>query len=414
MEKYVHDDIRRRDGLNRSSGVEGPLAGVRVLDLTSVMMGPMATQILGDLGADVINIEAAGGDVVRFLGKPTHPHLCGTALNVLRNKRNVALNLRHHDARSALLAIAATCDLFITNLRAGSRERLRLTYDDLRAVRPDIVYCHAQGWASDSALGEAPAYDDVIQASSGLADLYVRRGGTPAIVPMAVGDEVSALTIVYAVLAALYHRLRTGEGQRIEVPMRDATAAFVLAMHGHDAIPQPPLGPPGYPRVISGQRAPLPTTDGYLQIVLYTKNDWAEMLTEAGLPDAANDARIQTPQTRNDNYVELYTILADTLATRSTAEWIDWCKQRGVGCSPLATLEQLLDDMPIDVHPQAGPYRQIPSPVRFSRTPAGVRRQAPVIGEHNDEVLREVGYSQEQIAELRCAGALVNELSEAK
>ncbi len=387
----------------------GPLDGIRVVDLTSVMMGPMATQIFGDLGADVISIEAAGGDVIRFLGTPVHPHLCGTSLNVLRNKLNVALDLKRDEGRAALLRIVETADVFVTNLRPSSRARLGLTYEDLRAVRPDIVYCHAQGWPTDSPMAEAPAYDDVIQAASGLVDLYVRRGGRPASVPMAVGDEVSGLTIAYAVLAALFHRLRTGEGQSVEVPMRDAMAAFVLAMHGFDAVPQPPVGPAGYPRVLNTQRAPFATADGYLQIVLYTKADWAAMLHEAGRPDADTDPRILTPQARNENYDELYRLLTEVVRTRSTAEWVAWCTARGIACAPVASLEDLLSEMPVVDHPIAGSYRHIPLPARFSRTPAVLRRPAPTIGQHNAEVLASVGYTDDEIAEFAASGALLDE-----
>jgi crotonobetainyl-CoA:carnitine CoA-transferase CaiB-like acyl-CoA transferase len=390
-----------------SGASSGPLAGVRVLDLTSVIMGPLATQIMGDLGADVICIEAAGGDAVRFLGAPTHPQLCGTALNVLRNKRNVSLNLKNPEGLEAFMRIAATCDVVITNLRPRPRERLGITYETIRKIRPNIIFCHAQGWSRASGRADDAAYDDVIQAGGGMADLYVKQGGTPAIAPVAVGDQVSSLTIIYSVLAALYHREKTGEGQNIEVPMVDTMTAFVLAMHGHDAIPQPPLGTPGYQRVLDKLRRPWPTKDGYLQVVLYTKENWADMLAVGGKADTLDDSRLATPQSRNKYYPELYKEMGQMLTTKTTAEWITWCKQRGIGCSKVESLEKLIDDLPIVQHPLAGPYRQTPIPVNFSATPGAFRRPAPLPGEHNVELLMEVGYSRQQITELETSGGVI-------
>lgn len=384
----------------------GPLAGLRVLDLTSVIMGPFATQIFGDLGAEVICVEAAGGDAVRTLGAARHPQLCGTALNVLRNKRNIALNLKNPAGLAALMRIVTTCDVLVTNLRPDRRARLGIAYQDIITVRPDIIYCHAQGWSQASGRAEAPAYDDVIQAAGGMADLLVRQNGHPAVSPLCVGDQVASLTMVYSILAALHHRDRTGAGQCIEVPMVDTLAAFVLVMHGHDAVLQPPLGAPGYQRVISASRRPNPTKDGNLQIVLYTRKNWVELFTSAGRTDAADDPRLVTPQSRNEHYAELYGEMADALLLKTNAEWIDWCAAHGIACAPVTSLDALLDEMPTAEHPSAGAYRQIPIPVKFSGTPCAIRRPAPLIDEHCDEILAEAGYTTDEVAELKNAGAL--------
>jgi crotonobetainyl-CoA:carnitine CoA-transferase CaiB-like acyl-CoA transferase len=242
----------------------GALADVRVLDLTSVVMGPMATQILGDLGADVISVEDIGGDTNRFMGPGPHPQLSGVSLNLLRNKRNISLDLKHPDGREACLRLAERADIVITNLRPGPLGRLRLAYDDVRARNPRVIYCQAQGWPTDGQHGNRPAYDDVIQSAAGMADTYLQRDGVPAIVPSIVADKVSGLTIVYAVLAALHHRDRTGEGQRVEVPMVEAMQAFMLAEHGSAAIPEPPIGGAGYTRVLSPNRRPQRTADGWI------------------------------------------------------------------------------------------------------------------------------------------------------
>lgn len=393
----------------------GPLAGVRVLDLSSVIMGPWATQIMADLGADVICIEAAGGDAVRFIGRGHHPLLSGISLNVLRNKRNVALDLKNPAGREAFLKIASTCDVMVTNLRPGPRQRLGLSYDDVRKVRPDIVYCHAQGWAIDSDRGDDAAYDDVIQAASGMAALCEMQSGVPLNAPIAVADQVGSLTILYAVLAALYHRERTGEGQCVEIPMVDAMSSFVLVMHGKDAVSQPPLGPAGYARMANPIRAPLPTKDGYLQIVLYSKQNWVDFFTDAGIPNANDDPRLENLAVRNEYYAELYAEMAKILKTRTNEEWVAWCKAHGVGYSPVVYLQELMDQLPVAEHSAAGLYKQMPIPTKFSATPGSVRREAPLPGAHNLEVLAEVGYSQSEISALQAAGGLVGgRQSEAK
>ena len=237
----------------------GPLDGVRVLDLSSVVMGPLATQILGDLGADVITVEDPRGTLSRVMTAGPVPTLSGLALNLLRNKRNVVLDLKDPEGRREALAIAATVDIVVTNLRPGTLARLGMTYEDVRAVCEDVVYCQAQGYPSDSPAADAPAYDDVIQAGSGIPDTFRRMGGVPVLVPTLVADKVSGLTIAYAVLAALFERERTGRGQRIEVPMIDVMTAFTLVEHAGPATTVPPLGPPGYARILNrsaGRNAP--------------------------------------------------------------------------------------------------------------------------------------------------------------
>lgn len=395
-----------REGAPTCSG--GPLDGVRILDVTSVMMGPLATQILGDLGAEVICVEAVGGDPCRNFGKLAHPHLSGTALNLLRNKRNITLNLKNAAGWNAFLQLARTCDVVITNLRPDPRRRLGFTYENLRQVRPDIIFCHAQGWSLASGRADDAAYDDIAQASGGLADLHAKQGGEPASSPLPSGDQVAGLTIVYAVLAALYHRQRTGEGQSIDIPMVDTLAAFVLAMHGHDGIPQPPLGPPGYARVINKLRRPNATKDGYLQIVLYSRQAWIDLLSVDGRTGAENDQRLITPQSRAEFFTEMYGEMAEIMKTKTTAEWVAWCKERSIACAPLVTLEELVESLPDAHHPEAGAYKEIPLPVNFSLTPGSVRRPAPLIGEHNHELLVEAGLSDDQIVDLINSGGLLS------
>ena len=369
----------------------GPLHGVRVLDLSSVVMGPLATQILGDLGADVITVEDPKGTLSRVMTPGPVPQLSGIALNLLRNKRNVVLDLKDPADRERVLDIAATCDVLITNLRPGTLARLRLTYEDVAEVRPDIVFCQAQGYPSDSPAADAPAYDDVIQAGSGIPDTFRRQGGEPVLVPTLVADKVSGLTITYAVLAALLHRERTGEGQRVEVPMIDVLTAFTLVEHAGAATAVPPQGPPGYPRILNPERKPQRTSDGWINVLAYTRENYEDLFREGGRPELVEDERIQSARSRIAHADSLYSDVAAVLTGRTTAEWLAFCAESNIPASAVPTLEELVDALPEDEHPLAGTYKVIPQPVRFSAFDGPtVHRPAALSGQHTDEVLAEV------------------------
>jgi crotonobetainyl-CoA:carnitine CoA-transferase CaiB-like acyl-CoA transferase len=384
----------------------GPLAGVRVLDLTSVVMGPYATQILGDLGADVISVEDPKGDTNRIMGSGPEPGLTGVALNLLRNKRNVCLDLKHPAGREAFLRIVATCDVLVTNLRPAPLARLGLGYDTIRRVRPDIVMCQAHGWPSDGPNANAPAYDDVIQGVTGVADTFARQSGRPALAPTLIADKVSGLTIVYAVLAALFHRERTGEGQFVEVPMVDAISSFTLVEHGAAAIPEPSLGPAGYPRILIPERRPYPTADGWITVLPYSTKDYNALFVEGGRHDLVDDPRILTATARMQHASDLYAVVEQILPLRTTEYWVDFCARHDIPAGPLRSLDELVGELPLEEHPHVGSYHHIPSPVRFDRSPTSVRRHAPRLGEHSVEVLREVGYDAAHVAAMIDAGAV--------
>lgn len=380
----------------------GPLNGVRVLDLSSVVMGPYATQQLGDLGAEVIVIEDRSGDTNRFMSLGPVPGLSGTAMNLMRNKRSVRLDLKHDDGRAALLAIAATCDVMITNLRPGPLGRLGLTYDDVRAVRSDIVFCQAQGFASDSDRAEAPAYDDIIQSAAGIPDLFVRQGHEPSLMPTLIADKVCGMAIESAVLAALYHRATTGEGQQVEVPMVDVMTSFVLVEHGGGGISEPPSNTPGHLRILTPWRKPQPTADGFVHILPYHAAHYRRIFEAGGRPDLAEeDARFANRPARFANSDSLYQSVAGLTPTRTTADWLAICDADGIPATAVATLDDLLEALPLVEHPVAGAMREIPHPVRYSATPATVRRPAPLCGENTVEVLAEVGYDIAAIERLQ-------------
>lgn len=384
----------------------GPLAGIRVVDLTSVLMGPLATRTLGDLGAEVISIEGATGDINRAMGPGPHDEFSGVSLNLLRNKRSVALDLKADAGRAAFLAIAATCDVMVTNLRPGPLQRLGLDYPNVRAVRGDIVFCSAHGYPSTSPQANAPAYDDIIQSASGFGDLFSLMGVEPTLLPTLVADKVCGMAIVNAVLAALFHRATTGEGQRVEIPMLDVMKAFVLAEHGSGAIPEPPAAKAGYPRILTTARKPQPTADGYINILPYSDAHYDALFAAGGREDLLADPRYSTRRDRTLNSDSLYRDVAAMLPQRTTAEWLAFCDENQIPATEAATLEDLVAELPLAEHPVVGTYRQIPPPEQFSLTPPSIRRPAPLVGEQGREVLAEVGLDNSTIDALLADGVL--------
>lgn len=389
-----------------SPAAPGPLAGVRVLDLTSVVMGPLGTQVLGDLGADVVSVEDREGNTNRAMGPGPVPGLSGVSLNLLRNKRSVGLDLKHPDGQAAFLRLAAEADVVVTNLRPGPLGRLGLAYHDVRAVRPDIVFCQAHGYPSDSPAANAPAYDDIIQSASGIGELFARQGFQPSLLPTLVADKVAGLTIASSVMAALYHRAVTGEGQHVEVPMIDVMRAFVLVEHGAGAIAEPPVDQAGYRRILTAERRPQATADGWINVLPYTDDHYHALFTAGSRPDLIDDPRIATREARIANSDSLYREVAAILAQRSTGEWLAFCTEHGIPATEAASLDDVVAGLPLAEHPVAGPYRVIPHPVRYSATPASVRRPAPTMGQDGRQVLAAAGYSEAELDALEAAGVL--------
>ena len=384
----------------------GPLSGVRVLDVTSVLMGPYATQVLGDLGADVITVEPAGGDPNRAMGAGPHPQLSGVALNLLRNKRNISIDFKNPAGRDALLALAATCDVFVTNLRPSTLGRAGLAYADVSARRADIVYCQAHGYRSDGPRADDPAYDDVLQAETGLADAMNRATGRPLLAATVIVDKVCGLVVANSVTAALYRRAVTGRGEHVEVPMADVATAFNLVEHGAAAIARPALGPAGYERVLVPGRRPWPTRDGWMMVLPYTRRQFDAVFEATGRHDLVGDDRYSTGRKRVLNANFLYEQVGAMLAGRTTDEWLAVFRAIDVPAAAVGHLQDLVEGLPEAQHPHAGAYKVIPPAVRFAASPQSVRRPAPLIGEHTEEVLAEAGYDGQAVAELRASGAL--------
>ncbi len=387
----------------------GPLSGIRILDLTSVVNGAYATQILADQGADVIKLEdpgsgrGAGGDIMRWAGHVPEgcPRDLGPIfLTINRNKRSVVLDLKTPAAQRALKKIVKSCDVFAASVRYDGLKRLGLAYEDIKAIKPDIVYVHAAGYGSDGPYAGEPAYDDLIQSASGLADVLPRTDGndTPRILPTLVADKVSGLFMAQAVTAALLHKARTGEGQFVEVPMLECVTSFLLVEHLYDHTFEPPLGQWGYPRVVNPNRKPFKTADGYIGLLPYTDKQWDQFFEVAGWSDSlAKDPRFADYAARAKHTHDLYGLVETVTGTKTTGEWLALLKPLSIPVVRTNRLDDLESDPHLAAvgffetyeHPDAGGYKQIRPPVKFSASPSNIRRHPPRLGQHTEEVLAE-------------------------
>ncbi len=394
----------------------GPLAGVRILDLTAVLLGPYATQILGDLGADVIKVENPSGDILRWGGPGRSKDMGPIYLNANRNKRSLSLDLKQEDAKAALCRLIETADVFIHNIRLKAIEKLGFGYDAVKAIKPDIVYVHAVGFGSDGEYAGRQAYDDLVQAASGTGSFQSLVDGNPdpRYLPALVADKTTGLHAVYATLAALFHKERTGEGQFVEVPMLESFTSFMMIEHLYGHTFRPPTGHMGYKRVMNRHRKPYKTKDGYLGIVPYDDRQWNEFFKIGGREDINENPKFSTYKARTENIEELYGLIGDVAATKTTDEWLELLDAARIPAMRANSLDTIEDDPHLKsvgffephTHPTEGDYVIMKPPIGFEKTPSELRHHAPHLGADNEEVLKEAGFSDEEVASLAKSGAL--------
>ena len=391
----------------------GPLEGFRIIDMTGVLMGPFATTIMGDLGADVIKIEAPEGDTTRRIGPSRNPGMSATFIQLNRSKRSVVLDLKQPAGRDALLRLVETADVLVFNLRPHTMAKLGLTYGTVSKANNRIVYCGVYGFGHRGRYAAKPAYDDLIQGAVALPSLHAAMGGEPRYLPITIADRSAGLTAIYTILAALLARERSGKGQSIEVPMFETMAQYVLSDHLYGRTFEPPIGGVGYPRLLTPNRRPYPTKDGYVCALIYNDKQWRAFLDLIGRPELLATEEFRSMGARTQHIDKVYGFVAEIIAENTSAYWLKILGEADIPVMPLHTLESLIDDPHLaDVglieeydHPSEGRLLGVANPTLWSDTPPVPFRHAPQLGEHSREVLGEAGYSQHEVDELLATSA---------
>lgn len=402
---------------NEHSGPRGPLSGVKILDMTSVVLGPFATQILAALGADVIKLESPEGDTMRHVGPMNHRGMGHIYLHANQGKRSVVLDLKQPAGREAALKLAERSDVLISNVRPKAMARLGLDYESVRARNPRLIHVSCCGFGQDGPYAAKPAYDDLIQGAAGMPWLMSEYGAeAPCYAPITLADRVTGLHAVYAVTTALYERERSGVGQAVVVPMFEAMVQFVLGDHLGGLSFQPPNGDPGYARLLTSNRRPYATKDGHLCVLIYNDKHWKSFFEAIGQSERFNNDKRFSSQTNRAKHIdEVYGWVADLMRTRTTAEWQALLERADIPNMPMNSPHDLLVDPHLSAvgfirqveHPTEGPILTPGNPTAWSRSACADVSPAPQLGEHSASVLKELGYSDADIAALASSGATV-------
>jgi len=392
----------------------GPLDGVRILDLTTVVMGPYATQILADFGADVIKVEAPEGDVMRHVWPFRNPGMGHSFLNANRNKRSLALDLKRPEARAALLALAKNADVLVYNIRPQAMARLELSYEALREANARIIYVGCFGYSQRGPYAAKAAYDDLIQGAAGIPWLFQKQGAEmPRYAPVLVADRSVGQQVASAVSAALYHREKTGKGQRVDVPMFEHLLQVVLGEHLAGLTFEPQVGEPGYARLLVKDRRPYRTKDGYVCALIYNDKQWKAFLGLIGKSETLADPRFATPEARSRNFDGAYALVAGEMEKRTTAEWLAALEAADIPVQRMNGLAEIVADPHLAAigyfreveHPSEGRIRSMAVPSEWSESEPEYRRHAPRLGEHTRELLAQAGLTQEAIEAMLAGGA---------
>jgi len=393
----------------------GALDGVRVVDLTSVVLGPLATQILGDYGADVIKVEGLEGDHSRARGVTMHRGMASIYLAINRNKRSISVDLKTPEGREVLEKLIAGADVVVHNMRVRAIEKLGFGYERVKALNPRVVYCAATGFDQDGPDRDKPAFDDIIQAACGLVGLNEIGLGRVGYAPTLVADKTAGMAVVNAVLAALLHRERSGVGQYVEVPMFETLVSFMLTEHLAGGTFVGSDRPAGYQRLLTGGRKPAPTRDGEIAILPYTGRHWDAFFTGAGRPELVAQFDVHDRQARSDNIPAMYRAMAEITASRTTDECMRLCETLDIPATIIYTIDGLLEHPQLKQvglfetaeHSCEGTVRYVRPPTKFSASPASVRSLAPVLGQHTAQLLQELGYDEGAIDTMRKRGIVI-------
>ena len=386
----------------------GPLAGVRVIDITTVVLGPFCSQTLGDMGADVIKVETVQGDSTRLIGPSRTPGMGSYFANLNRNKRSLALDLKKPAARAAILRLVETADVFVHNMRIGAAQRLGLDYASLAARNPKLIYACASGFRKGSSMQEFPAYDDLIQGVSGTASLNAGPDGAPRYFPTVMVDKLTGAQLASMIGMALFHRERTGAGQEIHLPMMETILSFMLVEHLWNGTLGEPEKGVGYPRMLTPHRRPYKTKDGYISVIAHSNAQWGKLFEAMGVPELIDDERFNSVPARSKNIDAVYATLTEGMTRRTTDAWLAELRPADIPCGKVNSLDELFADPYLTetgyfeayAHPVEGDVVIPAIPARFSESPPNVHRPWPTLGQHSREILAEAGYSEAEIGEI--------------
>ena len=396
----------------QSSLKSGPLAGVRVLEIASMIFGPVAGQYLGDLGAEVVKLEPPEGDLTRSIGPRRSPKMGAFFLSSNRSKRSIVVDLKSADGREVLSRLLMQTDVLLHSLRKPAAIKLGIDYPSVSKAHPNMVYCHVKGYSDHGLLGGLPSYDDIGQAASGLADLQSVIAGQPRFVPTILADKLGAVHAAMGMVAAILHQQRTGQGQQVDVAMFEGLAAFNMIEHQWGHVFEPPLGPMGYQPVSTASRRPYKTLDGYIALLPYSDEHWRSFFKLAGEPQIMEDPRFATFPARQKYFREVWAEIERQAARKTNAEWLSLLSTADVPHSVVNRLEDLpanphlesIHFWTLSQHPSEGMLRYPGTPIDFSESPMRMTRMQPKLGEHSGEILKELGYAERDIQTMLGAG----------
>jgi crotonobetainyl-CoA:carnitine CoA-transferase CaiB-like acyl-CoA transferase len=397
--------------MGQSANDAGALSGLRVVDLTAMVMGPYCTQIMADMGAAVIKVEPPSGDNTRDIAVGPAPRMSAIFMNVNRGKRSVVLDLRLEDDRKTLWRLIGEADVFIHSMRHKAISKLGFGYAEVAAVNPKVVYTNCYGYSRRGPDRDRTAYDDTIQAECGLPAVQKMLTGEASYVGTIMADKVAGLTALYATMMALFHRQRTGEGQEVEVGMFETMASFMLVEHANGAMFDPPMGPAIYPRAVARNRRPYRTRDGQISALIYNDKQWSAFV-EAVQPAWAKDPSFATLALRARQIDTMYGLLGEVIEQRTTQEWLELFQSLDIPAAPVLSPADLFDNPQLNavgffetIDTSFGPVRFPGVPTWFSRTPGHVAGPAPELGAHTSIVLAELALS----GQARASGDAIGE-----